>query len=286
MPLQWKKCFLCFQNRRASATTDMREKAKARLRQFAPATRWSQESGSTKPSLRLNCVPVFSLVLSNRGAKKASSLACISSTHLAWHRLIVHARVCSQRRRAGGQFNCDKRRRLKQKHAGAIEEGTKRKHLVLGGKFVNRRIKEKPLCPLHGHGAYINICDCFCLSSQLLSHLNNNDTGVVCTLNTKQMHTRPGIPPYLFAPSILLVLKLELFPIGIRSKGDTQLRRGPYRAQLLHRPTRGKKETWFPRGKMALSLFLVLVLFSWIAPSLSLAASDLQWRRRIASLDY
>ena len=81
----------------------------------------------------------FFTSLVKRWAKKVSSQACISST--CWHLLIVHAWPGVPE--AG---SCDKERRLKQKHAVAgeeEEEETKREHLVLCGKFVNRRIKGK-----------------------------------------------------------------------------------------------------------------------------------------------
>ena len=109
----------------------------------------------------------FFTSLVKRWAKKVSSQACISST--CWHLLIVHAWPGVPE--AG---SCDKERRLKQKHAVAgeeEEEETKREHLVLCGKFVNRRIKGKAA-----------LCSVFATASAFLLnffHSNNHDMGVL-----------------------------------------------------------------------------------------------------------
>ena len=158
----------------------------------------------------------FFTSLVKRWAKKVSSQACISST--CWHLLIVHAWPGVPE--AG---SCDKERRLKQKHAVAgeeEEEETKREHLVLLRKVRKQTDKRKSRFVLV-------MCSVFATASAFLLnffHSNNHDMGVLCVYYVYYKPCLEFSAPNSRHASILFVLKLGLLPIGIRSKGDTQLR--------------------------------------------------------------
>ena len=132
----------------------------------------------------------------------------------------MHAQVCPPR---SGQSSCDKIE-TKTCRDRRGEEKTKREHLVLFGKFLVRKQTDKRKSPLCAQSMVLTLT--FETASAFL--LNFFPTRIATTwlgtLHTKLITCLEFPPPYSRHASILFVLKLGLFPIGIRSKGDTQLR--------------------------------------------------------------